>query len=182
VGLAPGDRVAVLLPAHWQTAAVLLGGWAAGGVLTTDPAGAAVAFADADRAATAAAAGEVFALSLSPLGREFAGGPPPGARDFAAEVRAHGDRFTAARGTGADLVDAARRRAAELGLRERDRLLITLPWNGPGDWVDGLLAPLAARATLVLCANPDPAALPRRAEAEHVTATVGVSLGGIRRL
>src|SRR5919199_4573025 len=29
-GLATGDTVAVLLPPHWQTAAVLLGGWAAG--------------------------------------------------------------------------------------------------------------------------------------------------------
>lgn len=28
--LAPGDRVAVLLPPHWQTAAVLLGAWSAG--------------------------------------------------------------------------------------------------------------------------------------------------------
>src|SRR5919112_280672 len=30
VGLGPGDTVAVLLPPHWQTAAVLLGAWAAG--------------------------------------------------------------------------------------------------------------------------------------------------------
>src|SRR3712207_2384754 len=29
-GLAPGDRAAVLLPPHWQTAAVLLGCWSAG--------------------------------------------------------------------------------------------------------------------------------------------------------
>src|SRR3954447_16991390 len=29
-GLGPGSRVAVRLPPHWQTAAVLLGAWAAG--------------------------------------------------------------------------------------------------------------------------------------------------------
>src|SRR3954447_19312603 len=29
-GLGPGDVAAVRLPAHWQTAAVLLGAWAAG--------------------------------------------------------------------------------------------------------------------------------------------------------
>src|SRR5688500_15045323 len=29
-GLAAGSRAAVLLPPHWQTAAVLLGAWAAG--------------------------------------------------------------------------------------------------------------------------------------------------------
>jgi uncharacterized protein (TIGR03089 family) len=196
VGLVAGDRVAVLLPAHWQTAAVLLAGWAAGAVLTADPTDAAVAFADQARTGSAGAAGEVFALSLATFGRDFPGGPPPGARDFVAEVRAYGDRFSPAAPvpdgapaidlggivtSRAGLVDMARRRGAELGLVERDRLLSTLPWNRPADWVDGLLAPLAARATLVLCANADLAALPRRAEAEHVTATLGVTIAGIRQ-
>jgi len=198
-GLAAGDRVAVLLPAHWQTAAVLLAAWSAGAVVSTDPAGAAVAFADAPRAptATAAAAGEVFAVSLASLGRGFEAGPPPGTRDYALEVRAHGDRFTPPVpvpasapalhadefvSTGADLVEIAHRRAAELGLLDRDRLLSTLPWDGPVDWVDCLLAPLAAGASVVLCAHPDPEAVARRAEAEHVTATLGVAVPGIRML
>ena len=34
-GLGPGDRAAVLLPPHWQTAAVLLGCWSAGLSLNT---------------------------------------------------------------------------------------------------------------------------------------------------
>src|SRR6266536_5713875 len=34
-GLGPGDRAAVLLPPHWQTAAVLLGCWSAGLVVDT---------------------------------------------------------------------------------------------------------------------------------------------------
>jgi acyl-CoA synthetase (AMP-forming)/AMP-acid ligase II len=48
--------------------------------------------------------------------------------------------------------------------------------------VVGLLAPLAAGATLVLCAHVDADALVRRADAERVTATLGVSLPGIRTL
>jgi uncharacterized protein (TIGR03089 family) len=197
VGVVPGDRIAVLLPAHWQAAAVLLGGWSAGGVLGTDPDGAAAAFTDARRVDAAAGAAEGFALSLAPLGRGFDAGPPPGARDFVQEVRGHGDRFVprspvpdgapAVRvedlvSSGADLVAAARRRAAELGLADRDRLLCTLPWDDPADWVDGLLAPLAAGATLVLCAHADPDALVRRAEAEHATATLGAPVPGVRRL
>ncbi len=38
VGAGPGGRAAVLLPPHWQTAAVLLGCWSAG-VEVTDSAG-----------------------------------------------------------------------------------------------------------------------------------------------
>src|SRR2546427_4632442 len=91
VGLIAGDRVAVLLPAHWQTAAVLLAGWAAGAVLSADPAGAAVAFTDMAGAGSAGAAGQVFALSLAPFRRQFPGRPPPGTPDFVAEDRAHGD-------------------------------------------------------------------------------------------
>jgi hypothetical protein len=60
----------------------------------------------------------------------------------------------------------------------------TLPWDDPADWVDGLVAPLAAGATLVLCPRADPDGLVLRAEAEHVTATLGVRLPvpGIRPL
>jgi uncharacterized protein (TIGR03089 family) len=197
VGLVPGDRVAVLLPAHWQTAAVLLGGWSVGAVLGTEPVGASAAFTDVRQSAAASAAAEVFALSLASLGRGFEAGPPAGTRDYVQEVRAHADQFVplapvpdtapAVRleeivSSGAELVDAAGRRATELGLHDRDRLLSTLPWNDPADWVDGLLAPLAAGATLVLCPGAEPDGLVRRAEAEHVTATLGVSVPGIRQL
>jgi uncharacterized protein (TIGR03089 family) len=194
VGVVPGDRVAVLLPAHWQTAAVLLGAWSAGAVVTTHPDGAPAAFgADAKGAE---GAGEVFALSLAPLGRGFAEGPPPGARDYSAEVRAMGDSWSGPAVPDAapaldtqdgvvaagDLVEIAVRRAAELGLATGDRLLSTAPWEGPTDWVDGLLVPLAAGASLVLCANPDPDLLVMRVEAERVTATLGVSVPGVRPL
>ncbi|MFL6131115.1 MAG: TIGR03089 family protein [Mycobacteriales bacterium] len=199
VGTAPGDRVAVLLPAHWQAAAILLGAWSAAAVVTTAPAGAAAAFASGDRVAAAAGAGEVFALSLAPLGRAFPAGPPPGTRDYSVEVRAQGDRWPgppvgdgapaldttgdpAGTVTGGDLVEIALRRAAELGLLAGDRLLTTEPWDGPTGWVDGLLVPLAAAASIVLVANPDPAALPARVLAERVTATLGTEVPGVRAL
>jgi len=196
VGAGPGDRVAVLLPAHWQTAAILLGAWSAAAVVGTSADGAAAAFASGDRVADAAGADEVFALSLAPLGRAFPAGPPAGARDYAVDVRVQGDRWSAplvgdaapaletAGGTvtGGDLVEIALRRAAELGLLAGDRLLATEPWDSPTGWVDGLLVPLAAGASIVLVAHADPAALPARALAERVTATLGVDVPGVRRL
>ena len=196
VGAAPGDRVAVLLPAHWQAAAILLGAWSAAAVVGTAPAGAAAAFASGDRVAAAAGADEVFALSLAPLGRAFPDGPPPGTRDYSVEVRAQGDRWSGplvedaapaletidGTVTGGDLVEIALRRAAELGLLAGDRLMTTEPWDGPAGWVDGLLVPLAAGASVVLAVNADPAALPARVLAERVTAILGAEIPGVRRL
>ncbi|HVQ92688.1 MAG TPA: TIGR03089 family protein [Mycobacteriales bacterium] len=202
VGLAPGERVAVLLPAHWQTAAVLLGGWAAGAVLTTDPVAATVAFCTADAVAGCVAAGvpEIFALPLAPLGRGFDGEPPAGARDYPADVRGQGDRFAgppvpptaaalagdATAGTpdtsGAELVTLATARATGLGLLPGDRILSVTGWDAPADWVDGLLAPLAAGASVVLCPFPDLDRLPARVAAEQVTATLGVTVAAVRTL
>lgn len=198
LSLQPGERVAVLLPAHWQTAAVLLASWAAGGVVTGDPAGAEVAFTDAGSLPFTGDAAQAVALSLAPLGRPFPH-PPEGALDYAAVVPGQADHYVpyepvaddapalvdAAGGvrTGAELVAAARDRAAALGLAEGARVLSTLPWTGAADvsdlLLDGLLAPLTAGASLVLCAHPDPAALPARAAAERVTVTLGTSVADI---
>jgi uncharacterized protein (TIGR03089 family) len=193
-GLGPGDRAAVLLPPHWQTAAVLLGCWAAGLAVTTEPAEADVAFAAADRATEALGTGaaDVYLLSLAPLGarlREV----PAGAQDYAAEVPGHGDHFPGGRVTPltpalseggeetghAAAVATATARAGELGLGPGDRLLVVeSPHTAPLDW---LLAPLAAGASLVLVRGADPAALPRRAADERVTVTLGAEVPGVRR-
>ena len=69
-----------------------------------------------------------------------------------------------------------------LGLLAGDRLLSTQPWDGPAGWVDGLLVPLAAGASLVLVANPDPDMLEARVLAERVTATQGAEVRGVRLL
>jgi uncharacterized protein (TIGR03089 family) len=196
VGSSPGDRVGVLLPAHWQTAAILLGAWTAAAVVSGSAAGTEAAFCTAARVEEAAGAGEVFALSLAPLGRRFPSGPPDGTRDYSVDVLTQGDRWTGrpvpdavpALDTGSgtvtagDLVEIALRRAAELGMIAGDRVLISTEWDSATGWVDGLLVPLAAGASIVLVANPDPDALPNRVEAERVTATLGLSVPGVRPL
>jgi uncharacterized protein (TIGR03089 family) len=166
VGLGPGDTALVLLPAHWQTAAVLLGCWAAGiSVRRSGPAE--VAFVAAPRA-DEVTVGDRYVLGLHPFGlplREV----PTGYLDFAAEVRGYGDRFVAP-GPIEDqrpLVETALARAAELGIAAGDRVLIDAGrYPDPADW---LLAPLAARATIVLCGQLDPDRLADRQRSERVS-------------
>jgi uncharacterized protein (TIGR03089 family) len=168
----PGDTVAVLLPPHWQTAGVLLGAWWCGATVTASASGAQVALCGLDRIVDATGADEVAALGLDALGMGIAV-LPPGVRDFASEVRVHGDTFTSG-GAGPDteaLLTAARARAAELRLAAGDRLLCTTSWDAtvPGEV---LLAVLAADASLVQCTGADPTTLPDRCAAERVTATL----------
>ncbi|WP_236056210.1 TIGR03089 family protein [Mycobacterium sp. SM1] len=179
LGAGPGCRVAVLLPAHWQTAAVLFGIWWVGAEAV--PGGPAdVAFCTVGRVAAADAAvdgrGEVAVLSLDPFGRP-APDLPVGVTDYATAVRVHGDRIipephpgpALAGRTVGEVLDACESSAAARGLTSADRVLSTLAWDQPRDWVDGLLAILAVGASLVQVANPDPVALPRRIETEKVT-------------
>jgi len=179
LGLGPGDRSLVLLPQHSQTAAVLLGCWSAGlaGVLTCPPTGgtgpvAEVAFVAAARAGEVDT-GDRYALGLHPLGlplREV----PPGYLDFSVEVRAFGDRFGGVRvREQAALCADATRRAAELGIGAGDRVLVDAA--GHPDPVDWLLAPLAAKATTVLCGHLDPARLSARVATERVTRVLNQS-------
>jgi uncharacterized protein (TIGR03089 family) len=168
----PGDTVAVLLPPHWQTAGVLLGAWWCGATVTGSSAGAQVTLCGVDRIADVIGSGEVAALGLDALGLGIAV-LPPGVRDFASEVRVHGDTFTPG-GAGPDtetLHTAAQTRIAELGLAAGDRLLCTTSWDRtvPGEV---LLAVLAADASLVQCTGIDPAALPARRAAERTTITL----------
>ncbi|WP_067863165.1 TIGR03089 family protein [Nocardia shimofusensis] len=178
-GLTIGARVAVLLPAHWQTAAVLLGCWWAGTevVLNADP-DADLALVTPDRIDEVGAISEVAALSLDPMGapvRDL----PVGVTDFATSVRVHGDQFMP-RGTGvalegdlvAEVFDAARKSALRKGIGAGDRVLSSRPWEHASDLVDGLLAVLVAGASLVQVVNPDPAAAERRIETERITVTL----------
>lgn len=107
----PGDRLALLLPAHWQTAVWLLACSATGVTAEVsgdpagtdlagahpagaDPAGADLAVAGPDTLEAARACrGERVALSLRPLGARFPQ-PPEGFSDYAVEVPGQGDRFT----------------------------------------------------------------------------------------
>jgi uncharacterized protein (TIGR03089 family) len=203
--IGPGSTVAVALPVHWQTAAVLLAVWSCGAtVLDTAAeddgrlAEADVVLAAQDRlpALQELDLEDLVGLSLHPLGLGMTDYLGP-ARDFALEVRVHGDVFRPYRtpdptGPGlvtgglelslSGLVETAQELAARLGIARGDRVLVdeqTAAAAGPVAW---LLAPLAAGASLVLCRHPDAAILPRRATEERVTATFGLRLDGVREL
>jgi uncharacterized protein (TIGR03089 family) len=190
-GLGPGSRAAILLPPHWQTAAVLLGCWSAGiavsfrptataGLPSLEPGGDEpfdAAFVARDRVASwlenVPAAQHRFVLGLDP-----GAAAPEGYRDWFAEVRRYpeGPQPTGILDTDAATVDGtsfgewtrlAHGLAETLGLRRGDRVLIdAAEHEHPLKW---LLAPLAAGASVVLCANLDPAAVDARVAAEGVT-------------
>jgi uncharacterized protein (TIGR03089 family) len=180
LGAGPGSRVAVLLPAHWQTAAVLLGAWWIGAeVRTASPdLEADVALCTLDRldeADAAVGAGEVAVLSLDAFGKSV-DGLPIGVTDYATAVRVHGDQIIPERHPGAalngrsvdDVLRAARTSASDQGFTAADRVLSTAGWDGDA-LIDHLLAVLVAGASLVQVANSDPAAMERRRTTEKVT-------------
>jgi uncharacterized protein (TIGR03089 family) len=178
MGAGPGTRVAVLLPAHWQTAAVLLGVWWIGAeVVLSGAADLALCTSERlDEADEAVAGGEVAVLSLDPFGKPAAD-LPVGVTDYATAVRVHGDQFITEQRPGPaldgrsveEVLAAATESAAAAGLTARDRVLSSLPWSTPEDVVANLVAVFAAGASLVQMANPDPAALERRRTTEKVT-------------
>ncbi|MER8188235.1 TIGR03089 family protein [Kitasatospora sp. NPDC094015] len=189
----PEDRAALLLPAHWQSAVWLLACWSVGVTVIPggDPAAADLVVSGPDGLAAAeACSGERVALALRPLGGRFPQ-RPDGFLDYAAEVPGQGDRFapyspvdpqaqaleTSTEGlplklTGEQTVELARAGAARLGLGPGDRVLSTLSYE---DWAGleaGLLAPLAAGASVVLCRNSEQLTddqWEKRIESERVT-------------
>jgi uncharacterized protein (TIGR03089 family) len=179
LGAGAGSRIAVLLPAHWQTAAVLLGVWWIGAEAVIGPSSDAdVAMCTASRLSEADAA-EVVALSLDPFGRPIAD-LPVGVTDYATSVRVHGDQIVAEGRPGLalagrspdDVLQAARNSARSRGISSGDRVLSTSSWSGYNELVDDLLAVFAVGASLVQVAHPDPAAMQRHTTTEKVTRTL----------
>jgi uncharacterized protein (TIGR03089 family) len=187
-GLRPGARVAVLLPPHWQTAAVLLGAWAAG--LEVSYQGFAIGGLSGSGGtfdATFVAAPRIGSwLEELPDGKDqFVVGLAPGAavpehfRDFLAAVapyKAAGSPRIVAGDDDAASVDGTTYRewsalandiAVRQGIGPGDRVMIDAgAHEEPVFW---LLAPLSVGASIVLCANPDPALRDARIAAESVT-------------
>jgi uncharacterized protein (TIGR03089 family) len=170
----PGDSVAVLLPAHWQTAGLLLGAWWCGARVVGAGAGAKVAVvppggtADADVVAVA---------SLHPMG--LGAGAPV---DYLDDVRVHGDDFTpwepvpgSTPALGESTVDAVVARARELGARlgTEPRVMSTVEWNVPSGVLEGFLAVLAAGGSLVQVSSPDAGLLAARRDTEKITQLLG---------
>lgn len=194
LGAERGSRLALLLPAHWQTAVWVLA-CAATGVVTDiggDPAEAEIVVTGPGALEEARAClGERIALGLRPLGARFPQGPPAGFTDYAVAVPGQGDAFTAydppepadpaltiggRTFSGAALLERARADAAALGLSAGDRLLSLRGWDTWDGLSAGLFAPLAAGASVVLCPNAaqgpgrlDEAALAARRTSEGVT-------------
>ncbi|MFD9500246.1 TIGR03089 family protein [Streptomyces sp. NPDC060035] len=187
----PGDRLALLLPAHWQSAVWLLACSSVGVVADVqgDPSAADLVVSGPDTLDRARACrGERVALALRPLGGRFPQ-PPEGFADYAVEVPGQGDRFApyapvdpaapalAVGGvelTADRLVARAREDAAELGLAPGSRLLTGRTYDSWEGLSAGLFAPLAAGGSVVLCRHLgrlDENGLAKRVESERVTST-----------
>ncbi|MET4609586.1 uncharacterized protein (TIGR03089 family) [Rhodococcus sp. PvR044] len=176
-GLLPGARICVLLPAHWQSAAVLLGCWWAGAEVLLAPADdAELALVAADRLAEVEDVPEVAVLSLDAFGRP-AEGLPIGVTDYATSVRVHGDQFRPDSGASsaldgmsiAEVLTAATDSAAAQSIGRADRVLSSSEWGTTTELIDGLLAVLAAGASLVQVARPSDDAMTRRMGTEKIT-------------
>ncbi|MES4906626.1 MULTISPECIES: TIGR03089 family protein [unclassified Streptomyces] len=188
---APGDRLALLLPAHWQTAVWLLACSSVGVTAEVggDPAAADLVVSGPDTLEQArACSGERVALALRPLGGRFPQ-PPEGFTDYAVEVPGQGDRFApyvpvdphapalTVAGfelTAAELVERARADAAGQGLGPGSRVLSGLPYDTWEGLSYGLYAPLATGGSVVLCRHLDrldEGRLAERRASERVTAT-----------
>jgi len=191
-GLGPGSRAVIRLPPHWQTAAVLLGAWAAGVEVSHQSWATAGlgASGSATNAAFVSAARLRSLLEEPPLARHrFVlglaphGGPTPavpdGYRDFLAELRPYADAappgialdpeaVASVDGTTYGQWGALATGIAEMhGISRGDRVLIDVARSEqPVQW---LLAPLSVGASIVLCANLDPAAVHERAAAERIS-------------
>jgi uncharacterized protein (TIGR03089 family) len=179
LGAGPASRVAVLLPAHWQSAAVLFGIWWIGAEAVLNGGDADIALCTADRlsaADDAVGAGEVAALSLDPFGKPVAD-LPVGVTDYATSVRVHGDQIFPERHPGpaldgrsvAEVLAGAQASAAAQGFTSEDRVLSMARWDTADELTDNFLAVIAAGASLVQVANPDTSVLDRRRQAEKVT-------------
>ncbi len=180
-----GDRVQLMLPAHWQSLVWAMACWAVGACAATGRAvGAAVAVTGPDTltAATASVAPDVVALSLRPLGARFADPLPPGVLDYALEVPAYPDRMAYPPPDPAEpglddggtvltlggLVAHASDRAAQLGLGNGSRLLVPAT-DLRTALVDALLVPLLVGGSSVLVRHEDQAGRARRVASEQVT-------------
>ncbi|GAA0238232.1 TIGR03089 family protein [Cryptosporangium japonicum] len=188
-GLRIGDRAAVLLPPHWLTAGILLGAWAAGvsvsyrpwstaGLNPPDDGPLGASFVSAARLGS-------WLDQPPPAHHRFvlaATGPHPGYRDYLAESKRFSDTlpsYAPLRWTDAATADGTTYRqwgalaaeiATRLDLRAGDRLLVDpASYEQPVHW---LLAPLAAGASVVICAHLDRARLDERKTAEGVTHTL----------
>jgi uncharacterized protein (TIGR03089 family) len=175
VAVGEGDVISMALaveaPGHWLTAVWQLACWQVGLVvdLTNPPLPAAVV---TGRHWQGYAAGDIFACALHPLGFGFGEPLPDGVRDYAIEVRSHGDRYVGH----PPEPDATAWVDAERTLRQAD----LVSDNGPpvrrlvraGDpWPtcrDGILTALVTGGSAVVVVGGGADQVTRIAASEHV--------------
>src|SRR4051794_26199380 len=185
-GLKAGDRAAVLLPPHWQTAAILLGAWSAGITVSFRSWATAGLTADPDQPfdalfvtrarldswlETVPEAWHRFVLESPTV--------PDGYHDYLAEVASYSDAAPAYQmisqsgpaspdgTTYRQWADLAREIAASMGVRAGDKVLVD--GAAPDEPVKWLLAPLVAGASIVVAANLQPGSIDERRAAEGAT-------------
>ncbi|WP_051367849.1 TIGR03089 family protein [Hamadaea tsunoensis] len=194
--LRPGSRIAVLLPPHWQTAAVLLGAWAAGMALSLRPestAGLAPLGPGANDPldATFVARHRIgswiedipdathrYVLGLAPHGAPLAD-VPLGYLDYVTEIQRYADSpppYRQVLPSAPATVDGTSHGAwaalateigHSAGIRAGDRVLVdATEHENPVRW---LLAPMVLGASVVLCANLNRTRLDDRMAREGVT-------------
>jgi uncharacterized protein (TIGR03089 family) len=190
LAVAPGARVRLRLPVHWQTAVWLQACWALGAVAVLDD-GVDADLAVVDHGQAVADVAEVVSLGLGPMGLPRPGVLPAyeGALDFDREVHGHGDHFAPASrpapGAAALVVAGSTRTAGELvgavraGPAPGGALLVT---GAPGS-VPAVLAmthvPVTTGVTAVLVRHPDPRRLAARIEQERLVAALGDTGGAL---
>src|SRR5699024_735909 len=131
-----------------------------------------------DELDAAGGAAEFAVLSLDAFGRP-AEDLPAGAVDYATAVRVHGDQFSPSRIDGtapaldgrgiSEVADAARAEAQQRELSDAARVLDDAAWDDADALIRGLLAPLAAGASLVQVRNADDTAMRKRIASEKIT-------------
>lgn len=188
----PGERVALLLPAHWQTAVWLLACSSVGVVADLGATRPRRTTSSPDRAGSRTASPAPASGSRCPSPRSAAASRPrprgtPTTR-WRSRARATGSRRTrrwtprkpalivaGAAWTGAEVVEQARSDAPGLDLTgPGSRILSALPYDTWEGLSAGLYAPLATGGSVVLCRHLDQLGddrLAQRIESERVTAT-----------
>ena len=180
---APGDRIAVHLPPHWQTTVLAAGAWRAGLALELSAAAADVTVVSpSPHPGADTAGGDVIVCSLRPLGGPVLEPLPDGWIDFAVDVPSQPDVVVEPRAVSPDdpaatlvtgplshggLLEQALASAGELGLPSGGRLITDANPARPSGVVAALAAPLAVGGSVVIVANASGDQRSRIADQEH---------------
>ncbi len=179
-----GDRIAIELPTHWQTAVVALGAWAAGLTIVTPTDGVDIRVVGPDAVSASGRQPStelVLACSLRPLAGRFMTPLPAGWLDFAVEVPPQPDSLVEPRPMAdpavvlpeplspADVLRRGHESAAAAGLVAGGRLLTDHSPAHHDGLTGGLVACLAVGASLVLVTETTDEARAAVAEQERVT-------------